>query len=62
MYWLWSLLGVAALIAWLVAIVDLIRRRAVLSRTQLSAWILIVIILPFLGTILYFSVGRRPAV
>jgi hypothetical protein len=62
MYWLWSLLGLAVLIAWVVAIVDLIRRRAALSRSQLSAWILIVIILPFLGTILYFAVGRRPAV
>ncbi|HEY7420445.1 MAG TPA: PLDc N-terminal domain-containing protein [Gaiellaceae bacterium] len=62
MYWLWSLLGVVVVIAWLVAIIDVIRRRAELSRGQLMAWILIVIILPLAGTILYFTVGRRPAV
>ena len=58
--WLW-LLGVVAIIAWIVAIVDMLRRRAQLSRGQLAAWLLIVIILPVLGTILYFVVGRKPA-
>jgi uncharacterized membrane protein YoaK (UPF0700 family) len=59
--WLW-LLGAVAAVAWIVAIVDMIRRRAELSSVQLVAWILIVIILPVLGTILYFVVGRKPAV
>jgi hypothetical protein len=59
--WLW-LLGVVATIAWIVAIVDMVRRRAALSRGQLGAWLLIVIILPILGTILYFVFGRKPAV
>ena len=53
MDWLW-LLGVIAVIAWIVAVVDMIRRRDELSRGQFGAWILIVIILPVLGTILYF--------
>jgi hypothetical protein len=61
MDWLW-LLGVVAVIAWLVAIVDMIRRRSALSRGQLYAWILIVLIFPVLGTILYFVLGRKPAV
>lgn len=61
MDWLWFL-GVVAAIAWLVAIVDMIRRRHQLSRGQLAAWILIVLIFPVLGTILYFVVGRKPAV
>jgi hypothetical protein len=59
--WLWFL-GIAATIAWIVAIVDMIRRRAQLSRGQLGAWLLIVIIFPILGTILYFIFGRKPAV
>jgi hypothetical protein len=59
--WLW-LLGTVAAIAWIVAIVDMVRRRNSLSRGQFFAWILIVIILPVLGTILYFVVGRKPAV
>ena len=61
MDWLW-LLGVVVAIAWVVAIVDMIRRRSALSRGQLAAWLLIVIILPVLGTILYFLFGRQPAV
>jgi cardiolipin synthase A/B len=59
--WLW-LLGVIATVACFVAIVDMVRRRASLSRGQLGAWLLIVIILPILGTILYFVFGRKPAV
>ena len=61
MDWLWFL-GIVATIAWIVAIVDMIRRRASLSRGQLGAWLLIVIILPVLGTILYWVFGRKPAV
>jgi hypothetical protein len=59
--WLWFL-GVVAVIAWIVAIVDMVRRRAQLSRGQVAAWLLIVIIVPVVGTILYFVVGRKPAV
>jgi hypothetical protein len=58
--WLWFL-GAVAIVAWLVAIVDMIRRRAELSRGQLAAWLLIVLIFPVLGTILYFAIGRKPA-
>jgi Phospholipase_D-nuclease N-terminal len=56
--WLWWL-GALVIVAWLVAVVDMIRRRAQLSGGQLAAWLLIVIILPVLGTILYFTIGRR---
>jgi hypothetical protein len=59
--WLW-LLGAIAVVAWIVALVDILRRRAAFSGGQFAAWILIVIILPVLGTILYFVVGRKPAV
>jgi hypothetical protein len=61
MDWLW-LLGTVAAIAWIVAIVDMVRRRASLSRGQFGAWLLIVIILPVIGTILYWVFGRKPAV
>jgi Phospholipase_D-nuclease N-terminal len=59
MGWLWWV-GAVVIVAWLFAIVDMIRRRERLSRVQLVAWLLIVIILPVVGTILYFVVGRRP--
>ena len=61
MDWLW-LLGAIAIVAWVIALVDILRRRAAFSRGQLAAWILIIIIFPVLGTILYFVVGRKPAV
>ena len=61
MDWLW-LLGTVAVIAWIVAVVDMIRHRSEFSRGQFAAWILIVIILPVLGTILYFVLGRKAAV
>ena len=60
MDWFWWLAGVVAITAWAVALVDMVRRRGVLRRGQLAAWVLIVIILPVLGTILYFVIGRRP--
>ena len=60
MDWFWWLAGVVAIAAWVVALVDIVRRRSALRRGQLAAWVLIVIILPVLGTILYFVIGRRP--
>ncbi|MGH3035625.1 MAG: PLDc N-terminal domain-containing protein [Gaiellaceae bacterium] len=57
---LWWLVGVVAAVAWAVALVDMVRRRRELRRGQLAAWVLIVIILPVLGTILYFVIGRQP--
>ena len=60
MDWFWWLVGVVAVAAWVVALVDMVRRRRALRRGQLAAWVLIVIILPVLGTILYFVIGRRP--
>ena len=59
---LWTVLGVVAVIAWVVAIVDMVRRRDELARNQLVAWVLLVVLLPIVGTVLYFAVGRKPAV
>lgn len=59
---LWTLLAVVAIVAWLVALVDIVRRRGELVRRQLIAWVLIVVILPVVGTVLYFVFGRKPAV
>ena len=59
MDWFWWLLGVVAIAAWAVALVDMVRRRSALTRGQLPAWVLIVIIFPVLGTILYYVIGRQ---
>jgi hypothetical protein len=59
---LWTLLALVAVVAWVVALVDIVRRRDELSRKQLVAWILLVVILPVVGTVLYFALGRKPAI
>ena len=57
---IWWVVGLVVAVAWAVALVDMVRRRSVLTRGQLAAWVLIVIIFPLLGTILYFAIGRQP--
>jgi hypothetical protein len=59
---LWTLLAVVAIVAWAVALVDIVRRGDQFARGQLAAWVLIVVLLPVVGTVLYFTVGRRPAI
>jgi uncharacterized membrane protein len=57
MAWFWWLLGVLILILWIAAIVDIIRKRHSRSVGKTVAWILLIIILPILGTIIYFLVN-----
>jgi hypothetical protein len=45
-----------------IALVDIVKRRRELTGARFAAWLLIIIIFPVLGTILYFVIGRRPAV
>jgi hypothetical protein len=53
----WGLILLALAIVCVVAIVDVVRRD--LSRQAKAAWILIVLLLPFVGTLLYFLL-RKP--
>ena len=57
MAWFWWLIGVLVLVMWIAAIVDIIRRRHSRSGGKTAAWILLVLILPVLGTIVYFLVN-----
>ena len=49
---LWIIIAVAVLVAWLLGIVDIFRRH--LDAKHTVAWLLLVLILPILGTILYW--------
>jgi hypothetical protein len=49
-------LGVLLVAVWVYCLVDA-WRRADLTRTAKIAWTLIVVLLPFLGTVLYLIVG-----
>ena len=57
MAWFWWFFGVLILILWVFTIVDIIRRRHSRSSGQTAAWILVVLILPVVGTIIYFLVN-----
>jgi hypothetical protein len=53
----WVFILIPLIVVWLCGIVDIVRRD--LGRGAKAAWILIVVLLPVLGTILYF-VLRKP--
>ena len=55
---LWTILGVIVVIVWVISIVDILRHH--LGTTQTVAWLLIVLILPIIGTLLYWAL-RRPS-
>ena len=54
---IWAAIAVAVAVMWVIGIVDIVRRH--LGATKTVAWLLIVLILPVLGTILYW-VLREP--
>ena len=49
---LWVVITIAVGLVWLLGIVDIIKRR--LDAKHTAAWLLIVLLLPILGTILYW--------
>jgi hypothetical protein len=53
-----GLIGLLCLILWVWALVDIINGRFREDSTRII-WILLVIFLPFLGTILYYAIGRE---
>jgi hypothetical protein len=54
----WVFIGIPLLIVWALGIVDIVR--GPFGRGAKAAWILIVVLLPVLGTLLYF-VLRKPS-
>jgi hypothetical protein len=50
-----GILLVLIVIAWVLGLIDVIFRRPDLPRTKRLAWILLVVILPIIGTFLYFA-------
>jgi hypothetical protein len=54
---LWTTIGLLVVIIAAITIVDIVRRRQ--STGKMAAWILLVVILPFLGALLYWAL-RKP--
>jgi hypothetical protein len=53
----WVAISIALLVVWVFTVVDLFGRH--LDRRHTLAWLLIVILLPFAGALLYWVLGRR---
>ena len=51
------LLSVLCLILWILALVDCLKS----NNSNKIVWILVIILLPFLGSILYFLIGKGRA-
>jgi type VI protein secretion system component VasK len=58
--WFWWLLGVFIVALWIFTIVDIIRRRHTRPGSTTAAWILLVLIIPVVGTVIYFLVNGAP--
>jgi hypothetical protein len=59
-FWVFGLgvLGAFALVLWVVGLLDLLRSRDDLDTRQRTAWLLVIVLLPVIGTVIYFV--RRP--
>jgi hypothetical protein len=54
---LWGTMGILVLIVWAITIYDIIRRR--LGGKQTALWLLLVIILPFIGALIYWATRKE---
>jgi hypothetical protein len=55
----WVFILIPLIVVWLCGIVDIVRRDN-LDRSAKAGWILIVVLLPVIGTIVYFAM-RKPS-
>ena len=58
MFFGFGLVAILCLVLWIMAIVDIINSRFREENSKVL-WILLVVFLPFLGTILYYAIGRQ---
>jgi uncharacterized membrane protein len=62
--WWWiagGTLGAVVIIAALVALVDVVRRRDELTRAQLFAYVILILVIPVVGAVVYALFGRQGA-
>ena len=57
MAWFWWLFGVIVIVMWVAAIVNIIQRRHSMSGGKVAAWLIVVLVFPVLGTLIYFLVN-----
>ena len=61
MAWYWwtggGVLALIVLIVWIVAVIDIFRRRRSMSKGQFFAWLIIILVFPLVGAIAYWLVN-----
>lgn len=57
MAWFWWLLALFVLVMWVAALVNIIQRRHTMSGGKVAAWLLVILIFPVLGALLYFLIN-----
>ena len=57
MAWFWWLLGIFVVILWIATIVNIIQRRHERSGGKTAAWIIVILVFPVLGSLVYFLVN-----
>jgi Phospholipase_D-nuclease N-terminal len=57
----WWLLGVAIVAIWVLSIIDIVRKRHVRSGGATAAWIIVVLVFPIVGTLIYYMVNAGGA-
>jgi membrane-associated PAP2 superfamily phosphatase len=62
--WWWiggGVVGAIVIVVALVALMDVIRRRGELTRAQVSAYVILILVVPVVGAVLYGLFGRQGA-
>ena len=54
---LWGIFAVVLILAWIITARDIVRRHLGTKRT--SAWLLVVVLLPFVGVLMYWALRER---
>jgi hypothetical protein len=57
MAWFWWLLGVVVIVMWALALVSIVGRRHTMSGGKIAAWLIVVLVFPVVGTLIYFLVN-----
>jgi hypothetical protein len=60
--WWWisgGALGAVVIVAALLALVDVVRRRDELTRAQVFAYVILILVVPVVGAVLYAMFGRQ---
>jgi len=62
--WWWiggGVVGAVVIVAALLALVDVVRRRDRLTRAQFMAYLILILVVPLVGAVIYWMYGRQEA-